>query len=610
MNRAGVQRLAASVISGLLVFAAAAILLPKHKGAGVEGATPPLDQCRVCHNQASDDPGGSHGAAVMGCALCHLGNPDATDKASAHAGLEREPGALDTVEHTCAQAGCHAQEGARVRGSLMGTARGIVAVDRWALGEAAMPDGATTMAEVCALAAPSAADSHLRKLCAGCHLATARRNRDDALRGFAAIGAGCSACHSPAGRTPGSGGAHPRVDARIDDSNCFGCHSRSARISLSYAGMAEISNAEDCVDAVALPDGRTVCQAPADVHQKAGLKCIDCHLHTDLMGDGTAWNHEEDQVEIACESCHGPLQPGQETTAGRVTDDTTARLPAARAVQRPAQEAVRLARRGTLIWNLRPGPQPGGAWQLRGKANGTLHPVKQTPGDANHTLRGHQRLTCTACHAAWVPTCTTCHTRFEPTGQQWDFGKRASTPGVWQERSDGVQVAPPTLAVLADGHLGPAIPGMVLDVDASAAGGKRLSQRLFAPLDPHTTGPKARSCASCHLSARTLGLGEGTLVLDQPQPMFQPAAPLAGQPGMAADAWTALDSPQPGRGTRQGVRSLDSAELLRTLRVGPCLGCHAMAQDAIYVDFRASLLRRQQGGGTCTGPWQAWLLPP
>ena len=32
-----------------------------------------------------------------------------------------------------------------------------------------------------------------------------------------------------------------------------------------------------------------------------------------------------------------------------------------------------------------------------------------TPRDPSHQRPGHERLTCSSCHAAWTPTCTGCH---------------------------------------------------------------------------------------------------------------------------------------------------------------------------------------------------------
>ena len=158
-------------LAGLLLAALLATLL----GCGRPSERPPPagpDGCAGCHAPAEGPPSGVH--AALGCAACHLGDGAATVAGPAHAGLEREPGALDTVDRTCGATGCHADQAARVRDSLMATGAGIIAVDRWAFNEQALPDGHAglpeDMAALLALTDPSPAQDHLRRLCAGCHL--------------------------------------------------------------------------------------------------------------------------------------------------------------------------------------------------------------------------------------------------------------------------------------------------------------------------------------------------------------------------------------------------------------------------------------------------------
>jgi hypothetical protein len=291
------------------------------------------------------------------------------------------------------------------------------------------------------------------------------------------------------------------------------------------------------------------------------MACIDCHLHTDLMGDGTARTHKEEQVEITCEACHGPVREGGEAPWRMVEDEISkeilarerrreggdflrrgsngrspeaaARQGVGRALERDHSKksfsstspdaSVRLGRRGTPILNLLR-DSSSSSWSLVRKLDGVALPVKQTPRDRNHTLRGHERLTCSSCHAAWVPTCDTCHTSFDPSRRQWDFAAGKETTGAWVERSEGFSWAPPLLGVRGDGRIVPAAPGMILDVDATAVGGGKTARRLLSPVEPHTTGRRARSCRSCHRAP--------------PAPDFE-------------------------GGTRTGFRRLDAAERLR-----------------------------------------------
>src|ERR1035437_1231583 len=233
-------------------------------------------------------------------------------------------------------------------------------------------------------------------------------------------------CHV-ARRLPGAPPrAHPPVDLRVGDDRCLGCHSRSLRVALSYEGLAEIepfqAKGPDAACAapvalVALHDGRPACRVSPDVHREAGMACIDCHLHTDLMGDGTARAHKEEPVEVTCEVCHGPAR---------------------QSVERACSSFSR--------------------WTLVRKLDGVVLPVKQTPRDANHARKGHELLACSSCHAAWAPTCDTCHTSFDPGKRQWDFAAGKETAGAWVERSEGFSWAPPLLGVRGAGraaHDGP-----------------------------------------------------------------------------------------------------------------------------------------------------------
>ncbi|MEO8056535.1 MAG: multiheme c-type cytochrome, partial [Acidobacteriota bacterium] len=385
-------------------------------GLGPDRAGGRTERCVTCHTKETEDPGGAHARAALGCASCHLGNALAFEKERAHEGLEREPGALSTVALTCGRADCHAREAARVATSPMTRNAGMIAVDRFAFGEIASPDGRETIADVFAATHPTPAQDHLRKLCAGCHLGTRRANRDDQIGGN---GSGCAACHV-ARNVDEKPRRHPAVDSKVTDDRCEGCHSGSGRIALSYRGLVEVEK------------GEPFAHAAPDVHQAAGMACIDCHLHTDLMGDGTARTHKEEQVEITCEACHGPVREGGEVAWRDVKDEISREILAReerrerdedkdplrkgkRGGGRPPDAATRLGTRGVPLLNLlrkssslssssssSTPTSSSSSWVLVRKLDGVELPVKQTPRDRNHALRGHERLTCSSCHAAWV----------------------------------------------------------------------------------------------------------------------------------------------------------------------------------------------------------------
>ena len=203
--------------------------------------------CLLCHKGVTG-LGNSHRPEAIGCASCHGGDVFSLDKARAHAGMDLIPGNLASARLGCGQDACHASIIPRVERSLMATMSGIIAVNRTVFGEPASPT-AGVLPHV-QQSARSPADTHLRQLCASCHLGaekTALGPNDEESRG-----GGCNACHlSYSGAALGAltryeeqkarGAAeapsvHPALSLDIDNGQCFGCHSRSGRISTSYEG--------------------------------------------------------------------------------------------------------------------------------------------------------------------------------------------------------------------------------------------------------------------------------------------------------------------------------------------------------------------------------------
>lgn len=488
--------------------------------------------CFRCHDQETEGPAGMHGA--MPCNVCHLGDPEGATVLEAHRGMRVDGAALDIVDRTCGQ--CHARAVRTVKASPMATGRGLIAVDRWAFGEIPRPDGQETFIDISHLQHPTPAQDHLRRLCLGCHLNTHKDNRDDVIGPDA--GSGCAACHWG----PKNGHKHSALPGTPSENRCFGCHSRSSRISLTYRGWAEISGhgAGACAADTVLADDRTLCRIPADVHHEAGMSCVDCHLHTEVMGDGHTYLHAEQAVEIRCETCHGHVAVNEESTWDMVRDSVSRALLHLHLDWRSMNERVRLAKRGTPVWNVRYERVPGGSladstWVLHTKADNKSLPITPTPFDVRHLLPGHKDLSCEACHAASAPTCPTCHTTYDPKGEQWDFGAGRVAKGAWMESTQGMESRPPGLAFGPDGRILPAIPGMVGEIDLRAFGKGVRHLHLFSVLDPHSTVKQGRTCRDCHTHAGIYLTGTGT---------------------------------------RVGARAFTAEERRRILDVGSCLKCH------------------------------------
>jgi predicted CXXCH cytochrome family protein len=483
--------------------------------------------CLDCHREMQQGFNAAHTAFAENCVQCHAGDATATSKASAHRGLIAFPGDMDSAQQVCGN--CHADKVDGVTHSLMHTGRGMVSTTRRVFGEPVDRAGHNDLQHL----TYSPADSLLRKLCASCHLGQHKTaHRLDATRDR---GGGCLACHinNQSSRT------HPVLTAQVSDARCFGCHSRSSRISLGYAGLAEITST---ADTNRLADGRAVEFRPADRHHAAGMACIDCHTEKGLMGIATAPppSHQKQAVDIRCEDCHRitrTISPQDWPAAYRTL---LSRIPY------PIEPGTRIpvTANGTPLWHIE---LQGDSARLHRKLAGDRLRIPPYRESDHPLAREHRRLACTACHSQWAPQCYECHLHYDEAGEQYDHVERVITPGVWKEVRGNPENGAPPLGVNADDRIVPVIPGMIMEV-SHPDWPQPLFVRRFQAVEPHTTG-SARRCASCHRSSTALGLGQGQLRRDGQQWTFSPGMKTL-QDGLAADAWTQIGQTGAIRDTR------------------------------------------------------------
>ena len=487
---------------------------------------PPSDafeeSCVRCHTDTVFDAGDPHGFAGTSCTPCHGGDPRREDKSTAHEGMTARPGEVDNADASCGT--CHGEQVVWLKNNPMRTGSRMTQTTRRLLDTDRTYSG-TTLDDL----GHSPADSLLRKLCASCHLGQPlTENGADPVDDR---GGGCLGCHRVA-----SAAAHPVLTRSVGDEKCFGCHSRSGRISLSYAGLAEIEPADGRVDPRRVPrlgDGRFVEHRDADAHHRAGMGCVDCHTGPGLMGAFAG--KAPHGVDIACEDCHGNTRPrlriDQWPPSSRsVLDEIPFDAGPDRAFLTTAQ--------GTPLWHI----------ELRNEGSPLLHrksdgkPLVVPQIEDRHFLleEEHNALTCDACHATWAPQCHGCHVRYDPQGFQWDHLLRRYTPGAWHETRWGVINGPPPLGRRADGRVATFVPGMILTLEHPDQDEPRFLRR-FSPLAPHTTG-KARSCEGCHRDPKAFGLGEGSIENTGSGIHFSPVQRTLAD-GLAADAWTSLELP-------------------------------------------------------------------
>ena len=560
------------------------------KAPGVE------ESCVACHGPMS---GFASAHSAIGCTPCHLGHPEEAKADKAHRDMFSVPGNLADVNLTCGTANCHADIAHRVNHSLMASMAGVITVNRWAFGES---DTLSAWAHVKELNDVSPADTHLRQLCASCHLGNQKEEAGPV--GEFSRGGGCIACHlsySPEALTAheqflqagkkGKLAVHPAINLKVSNDHCFGCHSRSGRISTSYEGWHETKLAAEDIAGKegyrVLADQRVFEYVQPDVHHDKGLECIDCHSAKEIMGDGERYHHEEQAVKTFCGDCHfselPPLLPLDSL------DTESKKIVALRKI--PFQDAKFITGRysGDPLVNVLWTEGEGGFMISKNSGKRFSLPV---PAEVCTRGEAHDGLTCSACHTGWAPQCVGCHTAYDPEIEAFDLLGHKKVKGKWEEYLGAFFAEAPTLGVVEEmdvdsqtvERIKAFIPGMIMTIDKSEfpgepAGQADLFHRLFAPVAPHTTTTQGRTCRSCHNNPLALGYGRGALRYEtmgkRGKWRFEPEYADEEEDGLPQDAWIGfLRYPDGQVTTRPNARPFRIAEQQRILTVGACLVCH------------------------------------
>ncbi len=573
------------------------------------------ESCMLCH-QGMKGFSSAHDPEAIGCVSCHLGNPFTPDKDQAHTGMLMVPGNLDNASRSCGSNDCHQDITMRIHTSLMTTMSGIIAVDRYVFNEMDLPDGHFNVGDI----GQSPADKHLRNMCARCHLGNPKLLPGPVNE--ESRGGGCNACHlnysgdaneelqKYLGKTMADSSlwsAHPSLDLNISNAHCFGCHSRSGRISTSFEGWHETllgKGETELSDTLRiLEDGRVFRYISEDVHHQAGMQCIDCHDSYELMGDGTFYMHEEDQVKISCEDCHFDQQPN--LISWTAMDAETQKILQTRGIDWGGDSFLPLGNTERLIWNSR--ITADGKAVLLGKVSGKEHPLNAPAGICKRG-EAHDDLSCQSCHTAWVPQCIGCHNEYDPKIAGYDMIRNKEETGSWVEYVGMYLADLPTLGVI-EGDVRKVhtfVPGMILSIDKATydpdVENPLVFHRLFAPLSAHTNISEGRDCRSCHNNPLALGYGHGKLTYSMVDGVgeWQFVPRFANNPndGLPEDAWIpVLQQPDGNHATRTNARPFSLEEQQRILLFGSCLECHDQDSDLMLStldDFETVLQRRTE----------------
>ena len=544
------------------------------------------ESCLLCHTGTHGFVD-SHKPESIGCFSCHLGNPFATSKTGAHHGMILVPGNIATAKQTCGTAQCHPDITNRIHTGLMTTLSGMIGVDRTVFGE---QEDFDIHAHVNNLG-NSAADEHLRNLCVGCHLGNSKNVPGTVTE--ESRGGGCLACHlnysSEAAdllkaKYPEKMQLHPAVSLQVTNNHCFGCHSRSGRISTNYEGWHETQLEPEKMpenNNYRLVEGfRVFKKVSDDIHHELGLECIDCHNSYELMGDGNFYSHEEQQQDVRCSDCHFRGKP--KLTDATNLDDESALIVALRFGSVSNKKVLTTQKYGRPLINTF--YENDTAYFIT-KNSGKKFALKPQSRVCARD-KAHANLTCSSCHTAWAPSCIGCHNSYDKNEPAFNMLTNKAVTGGWVEFSGDYNATLPALGVRKNGtkdEVIPVIPGMILTIDKASFTKQKhdslIFRRLFAPAAPHTTAAKGRSCKSCHNNPAALGFGEGELTFKitgnrgvwKFRAMFENDV----HDNLPANAWTGFLKNRTGMvATRNDVFPFDIKTQQKILTVGACLTCH------------------------------------
>jgi hypothetical protein len=392
-----------------------------------------------------------------------------------------------------------------------------------------------------------ALDHYLAKSCNTCHAAGYPRNNAPHLY----RSTGCTSCHMIYNKDGVYTGDDPAISnsvpvypdkhvitKAIPTSQCTTCHYQGGRIGLLFQGIREggfgttPENAEVWAESAfghasgyyILDEDTTndIDETPPDLHFSAGMDCGDCHVGTDVHGDGRLYSTEKHQLDIRCEDCHGtPRQRILPAADGAYYTVSGRKLPQLSTGSDGAVVLTTLVEGKELAV-----PQPQVILDSGTASSDMIRAMKPNADDWAHP----DSVTCDTCHNNHQQFCIGCHVSYDPRFEQVDYQTGTKTTGLVRGSRDTFSLDHFLLAMAPDGRAQATNPSQHLqltihDFDGELQmGGEALDEDLeptgedkgefrsrpeaetnmgFAPFFQHTTSKKPRSCDTCHQQSAT-----------------------------------------------------------------------------------------------------------
>jgi hypothetical protein len=241
------------------------------------------DNCVSCHTPHLEK-------CKVSCQSCHSGSGSIAEPG--HQNLIANPSSPALWQEKCGQ--CHAaivlgtqKDGHFTNQNIIGQTRFLWGktrrLERTAVAMQTLNATITDDADIADLV-----DHFLRKKCLSCHVQTAGHQVKGMFRSD-----GCASCHGVRNQQTGEADANHFFTGNIPDSQCLTCHNGNS-VGGDYHGYYEM----DYHESYQTPYGSEPVfgawqhRLALDVHQQAGMQCVDCHnLH--------------EQKTKTCADCHG-----------------------------------------------------------------------------------------------------------------------------------------------------------------------------------------------------------------------------------------------------------------------------------------------------------------
>jgi len=364
---------------------------------------------------------------------------------------------------------------------------------------------------------------------------------------------------------------------QVTNQHCFGCHSRSGRISTNFEGWHETTlQVEEMPldkDHRLIEETRVFEFISEDVHHALGIGCIDCHNSFEMMGDGNLYAHQEKQSTISCTDCH--FNEEANIVEAKDLDSESAIIASMRFGSITGKKFLATKKRNVPLINTY--IEDDTAYFLT-KNQGNRF-VLSKPGSTCTKGNAHDNVSCSSCHSVWAPSCIGCHNEYDVDESGYNMYTNKEEKGSWVEFVGEYNAHLPALGMrITDENkeVIPVVPGMVLTIDVGSFSKEihdsLIFHRLFAPASPHTTSSKGRSCKSCHNNPVALGYGSGelTFVSNIGRWIFNSHYQNNPNDNLPEDSWIGFMDDR--KGEKVATRSNEQQQNILT--VGSCLTCH------------------------------------